>query len=98
MTAENNAYFARMKAENDAYFARTKAENDAYFARVTAENDAYFSGSSSGSGWSSGVGSASYGRGVSDARLHQKSGPSNSFGGYTKVNHGNGTFSMKKAK
>jgi hypothetical protein len=87
-----------MTAENNAYFARMKAENDAYFARMKAENDAYFSGSSSGSSWSSGVGSASYGRGVSDARLHQKSGSSNSFGGYTKVNHGNGTFSMKKAK
>ncbi len=34
--------------------------------------------------------------GVSAARLHQKSGSSNSFGGYTKVNKGNGTFAMKK--
>lgn len=33
---------------------------------------------------------------VSSARLHQKSGSSNSFGGITKVNHGNGTFSMRK--
>lgn len=34
--------------------------------------------------------------GVSAARLHQKSGPSNSFGGYTKVNKGNGNFTMQK--
>ncbi len=34
--------------------------------------------------------------GVSAARLHQKSGPGNSFGGYTKVNKGNGNFTMKK--
>lgn len=33
--------------------------------------------------------------GVSAARLHQKSGTSNSFGGYTKVNKGNGKFTMK---
>lgn len=32
---------------------------------------------------------------VSSARLHQKSGLSNSFGGYAKVNHTNGTFSMR---
>lgn len=35
-------------------------------------------------------------KGVSAARLHQKSGSSNSFGGYTKVNKGNGNFTMKK--
>ena len=35
-------------------------------------------------------------RTVSSARLHQRSGASNSFGGVTKVNHNNGTFSMKK--
>lgn len=35
-------------------------------------------------------------RGVSSARLSQKSGPANSFGGYTKVNKGNGSFTMKK--
>ena len=34
--------------------------------------------------------------GVRAARLHQKSGSSNSFGGYTKVNKGNGAFTMKK--
>jgi hypothetical protein len=33
---------------------------------------------------------------VSAARLHQKSGAGNAFGGYTKVNHTNGTFSMKR--
>lgn len=35
-------------------------------------------------------------KGVSAARLHQKSGTSNSFGGYTKVNKGGGNFAMKK--
>ncbi len=35
-------------------------------------------------------------KGVSVARLHQKSGPTNSFAGYTKVNKGNGNFAMKK--
>lgn len=33
---------------------------------------------------------------VSAARLHQKTGVSNAFGGYTKVNHHNGTFSMHR--
>jgi len=33
---------------------------------------------------------------VSAARLHQSTGTSNSFGGYTKVNHNNGSFSMRK--
>lgn len=33
---------------------------------------------------------------VSSARLHQQSGSSNSFGGYTKVNLGNGDFTMKR--
>lgn len=50
-----------------------------------------FSNGRSGSGWSG----TSASSGVSAARLHQKSGSSNAFGGYTKVNHGNGTFSMK---
>lgn len=40
-----------------------------------------------------GKGSAGYGRGVSSARLSQKSGTT--FGGYTKVSHGGGSFSMK---
>jgi hypothetical protein len=42
--------------------------------------------------WGKGSSSA---RSVSAARLHQKSGTSNSFGGYTKVNRGNGSFMMK---
>ena len=33
---------------------------------------------------------------VSPARLQQASGARNTFGGYTKVNHKNGTFSMRK--
>jgi hypothetical protein len=33
---------------------------------------------------------------LSPARLHQRTGASHSFGGYTKVNHGNVTFSMRK--
>lgn len=41
--------------------------------------------------------SSSSSKGVSAARLHQKSGSSNSFGGYTKVNKGNGNFTMKKS-
>lgn len=42
----------------------------------------------------------SYGssRGVSSARLNQKSGSRNSFGGYTKVKTGNGTFSMRRTR
>jgi hypothetical protein len=34
--------------------------------------------------------------GVSPARLQQKSGPSGAFGGYTKVNNGDGSFRMRK--
>ncbi len=34
---------------------------------------------------------------VSPARLHQRSGAGNAFGGYTKVNNGDGTFTMKKS-
>jgi len=48
------------------------------------------------SGKSGGGRSARAGTTVSSARLSQKSGPSNSFGGYTKVNLGNGNFTMKK--
>ncbi len=44
----------------------------------------------------SGAGKSSGSKAVSAARLHQKSGSGSSFGGYTKVNHGNGSFSMKK--
>lgn len=36
-------------------------------------------------------------KGISSARLNQKSGSSNSFGGYTKVNQGNGNFTMRKS-
>ncbi len=43
-----------------------------------------------------GTSKANSSKGVSGARLHQKSGTSNSFGGYTKVNKGNGNFTMKK--
>ena len=53
-------------------------------------------GSTSGRGYGSGPSSRAAG-GASPARLHQKAGSSNSFGGYTKVNYGNGTFSMKRA-
>jgi hypothetical protein len=34
-------------------------------------------------------------RPVSDERLHQHSGSDNAFGGYEKVDHGNGSFSMR---
>ncbi|MBP3195139.1 MAG: hypothetical protein J6M05_05685 [Cardiobacteriaceae bacterium] len=40
--------------------------------------------------------SSSGGRSYSSARAHQKCGSSNSFGGYTKVKHSNGLFSMQK--
>jgi hypothetical protein len=43
-----------------------------------------------------GSGKSGSSKGVSSARLHQKSGASNSFGGYTKVNKGGGSFTMKK--
>ncbi len=36
-------------------------------------------------------------RGVSPARLRQKSGPGGTFNGYTKVNRGDGTFRMRKS-
>ena len=48
---------------------------------------------SSRSGYSGKISSS---KPVSAARLHQKSGSSASFGGYTKVQHTNGSFSMKK--
>lgn len=55
--------------------------------------------SSGGSGkyGSSNSNSGSTSGGVSTARLHQKSGPSNAFGGYTKVNNTDGTFRMRKS-
>lgn len=40
--------------------------------------------------------SSSSPRAVSPARLHQASGANNAFGGYAKVNHNNGTYSMRK--
>lgn len=40
--------------------------------------------------------SGSSSSGVSRARLHQKTGSSNSFGGYTKVAKTDGTFRMRK--
>ena len=36
--------------------------------------------------------------GVSTARLHQKSGSSNAFGGYTKVSKSDGSFTMRKTE
>lgn len=58
----------------------------------------YRSSSAKGSwGKSSGSTSAKSTGSVSAARLHQKSGSGNAFGGYTKVNHNNGTFSMRKS-
>jgi hypothetical protein len=35
--------------------------------------------------------------GVSSARLHQKSGSNNSFGGYSKERNADGTFRMRKS-
>jgi hypothetical protein len=52
-------------------------------------------GKSSGGGSSRPSGSSSSRGGVSQSRLSQRSGTSNSFGGYTKVNNGGGNFSMK---
>ena len=40
-------------------------------------------------------GSGSSQKPVSSARLHQKSGSSNAFGGYTKVNKGGGEVRMR---
>ncbi|MCC3300680.1 hypothetical protein [Arthrobacter sp. zg-Y895] len=37
-------------------------------------------------------------RTVSPARLQQKSGTTNAFGGYEKVQHSDGTFSMSKTE
>lgn len=54
-------------------------------------------GGSGKSGTSSTGKSASSSGGVSSARLHQKSGSSNAFGGYTKVKNSDGTFQMRKS-
>lgn len=40
----------------------------------------------------------SYNRNVSAARLSQRSGRSNAFGGYAKVNYGSGTFRMRPTR
>ena len=55
-------------------------------------------GSSAGGRSYSGRSSATASGAVGAARLHQKSGSGNSFGGYTKVNHNNGTFSMRRTE
>lgn len=58
-----------------------------------------YSGSASSRDSSAGRGSGQGGstsRGVSAARLSQKSGTSNAYGGYAKVNHGDGSFSMRR--
>ena len=55
------------------------------------------SGARSNSGAPSSGASSSSTRGVSPARLQQKSGAGSAFGGYMKVNHGNGTFSMRRS-
>ena len=52
--------------------------------------------SSKGSG--SGKGSPGYGRGVSQQRLGQKTGSSNAFGGWTKVQRPSGDFRMRPNK
>ena len=52
------------------------------------------SGKSSGGAGSSNSSNSSF-RDVSAARLDQRSGSNNSFGGYTKVNRGDGTFRMR---
>ena len=53
-------------------------------------------GYGSGGGFKASGSSGSSSRGVSAARLHQKSGSGNTFGGYTKVDRGDGTFRMRK--
>lgn len=57
-------------------------------------------GSGKSTGGTSNGGSGSSGssfREVSAARLHQKAGPSNAFGGYAKVKNADGTFRMKES-
>lgn len=51
-------------------------------------------GASAKSSGGSGSSNSSF-RDVSSARLNQRSGTNNSFGGYTKVNRGDGTFRMR---
>ena len=45
-----------------------------------------------------GKGRPGFGRGVSQQRLSQKTGPSNSVGGWTKVQRSNGDFRMRPSK
>lgn len=60
-----------------------------------AKNRSYGGSSKSGSSSAGKKGSSS--GGVSPARLHQKSGTSNAFGGYKKVSNTDGTFRMRKS-
>lgn len=55
-------------------------------------------GTRGASGASSGKGSPGYGRGASQQRLSQKTGPSKAFGGWTKVQKPNGDFRMRPSK
>ncbi len=52
-------------------------------------------GYGSSRGYSSRSGGRSSSRGVSSSRLHQRSGSSNAFGGYAKVQRGDGSFRMR---
>lgn len=54
--------------------------------------------SSKGGRGGGGKGSSGYGRGVSQARLGQKTGSSNAFGGWAKVQKPNGDFRMRPSK
>ena len=54
-------------------------------------------GKSSKSG-SSGKGTPTHGRGVSQERLSQKTGSSNAYGGWSKVQKSNGDFRMRRSK
>ena len=47
---------------------------------------------------SSGLGTPSYGRGVSPQRLSQKTGSRNAYGGWSKVQKSNGDFRMRRSK
>ena len=54
-------------------------------------------GKSSKSG-SSGKGTPTHGRGVSQERLSQKTGSRNAYGGWSKVQKSNGEFRMRRSK
>lgn len=51
-----------------------------------------------GKGTSGGKGTPSYGRGVSQQRLSQKTGSSNAYRGWSKVQKSNGDFRMRRSK